>query len=113
GGNNGSACAVASGGTGSGYTYSFDGGSFTSSSCKSSLSAGSHTVAVKDGIGQIVTKTFSVTQPPALIASTSVSPILCNGGTAVITVSASGGTPAYSGIGTFTVTAGTYTYTVT
>lgn len=47
-----------------------------------------------------------------LVASSSSGSILCNGGNTTITVSATGGTPAYTGIGAFTVTAGTYNYTV-
>jgi uncharacterized membrane protein YedE/YeeE len=39
--------------------------------------------------------------------------ILCNGGTADVTVSATGGTAPYTGTGVFNVGAGTYTYTVT
>ena len=39
--------------------------------------------------------------------------IPCSGGQGVVTVSAAGGTPAYSGTGNFTVSAGTYTFTVT
>lgn len=38
--------------------------------------------------------------------------IACNGGSANVTVSASGGTAPYTGTGTFSVTAGTYTYSV-
>jgi len=38
---------------------------------------------------------------------------MCNGGSAVVTVSATGGTPGYTGTGTFSHAAGTYSYTVT
>src|SRR5207249_12194200 len=37
----------------------------------------------------------------------------CNGGNAVVTGSADGGTPGYTGTGTFNHAAGTYSYTVT
>ncbi|MCX6305852.1 MAG: FG-GAP-like repeat-containing protein [Bacteroidetes bacterium] len=50
---------------------------------------------------------------PAVIASSSATPVLCHGGTSVVTVTATGGTPPLTGTGTFIVTAGTYTYTVT
>ena len=43
----------------------------------------------------------------------SASSISCNGGTAVVTVSAMDGTGPYTGTGAFTVSAGTYSYTVT
>ncbi|MBK9462388.1 MAG: hypothetical protein IPN94_23940 [Sphingobacteriales bacterium] len=38
---------------------------------------------------------------------------MCNGGNGSVVVTASGGTSPYTGEGTFTETAGTYTYTVT
>jgi hypothetical protein len=46
-------------------------------------------------------------------ASATGGAISCNGGTTTITVSATGGTAPYTGTGTFTVSAGTYNYTVT
>ncbi len=52
-----------------------------------------------------------VTAP--FIVSNSFAPIICNGGTTVVTISATGGTPPYTGTGIFTVAAGSYTYTVT
>jgi hypothetical protein len=55
-----------------------------------------------------------VTAPAApLVASATFLPINCNGGTTTITVSATGGTPPYSGTGAFSVFANTYVYTVT
>jgi hypothetical protein len=39
--------------------------------------------------------------------------IPCHGGTTTVTVTATGGTPPYTGTGTFVVTAGTYSYNVT
>src|SRR2546430_12255401 len=61
-----------------------------------------------------------MTRPPA---SSTLSPsttlcrsntaIACNGGLSTVTVSATGGTPGYTGTGTFSHGAGTYSYTVT
>src|SRR5207247_7912579 len=48
-----------------------------------------------------------------VLASSSSSPILCHGGNSTVTVSASGGTTPYNGTGTFTRSAGTYSFTVT
>ena len=49
-----------------------------------------------------------------LVASSSVTDAInCNGETGVITVTATGGTPGYTGTGDFTVNAGTYSYDVT
>jgi hypothetical protein len=56
---------------------------------------------------------YMITEPTPLILSSGASNILCNGGSAVVTVMASGGTTPYSGDGSFTELAGTYTYTVT
>ena len=45
-------------------------------------------------------------------ATAIANPVLCNGGTATVTVSAAGGTGPYTGTGTFTVDAGTFEYIV-
>ncbi len=54
-----------------------------------------------------------VSEPALLVASSSATAILCKGGSSIITVSAIGGTGAYTGTGNFTVPAGTYSYVVT
>src|SRR5438445_11456118 len=61
----------------------------------------------------MATTTGNITQPTALMASSSNTPIMCNGGDSTVTVSVSGGTGAYSGTGPKTVKAGTYSFTVT
>ncbi|MDF2437246.1 MAG: C-terminal target protein [Bacteroidota bacterium] len=93
--------------TGTGGTIPYTGaGSF-------SVTAGTHSYTVTDANGCTASTSITVTEPSALSASSSATTILCNGGTADITVSATGGTLAYSGTGTFTMPAGTYNYTVT
>ena len=47
------------------------------------------------------TTTGTITQPTAVVASSSNTAILCNGGNSTVTVSADGGTAPYSGTGTF------------
>jgi len=74
---------------------------------------GTHTFFVTDDNGCTKSVKVTITGPPALVAAISATPILCNGGSSTVTVTASGGTPPYSGIGTFTRTAGTYTFVVT
>ncbi|MFN0202642.1 MAG: beta strand repeat-containing protein, partial [Bacteroidia bacterium] len=87
-----------------GYTGA---GSFT-------VNAGTHTYTVADTNGCTATGSISITEPTLLVASASSTPILCNGGTSVITVSGSGGTPNYTGTGSFSgLTVGTYNYTIT
>lgn len=93
--------------TASGGTAPYSGtGTFT-------VKAGTHSYTVTDANQCKISKTITVTEPTLLNASSSATPILCNGGTSIITVGGAGGTAPYTGTGTFTVTAGNYTYTVT
>src|SRR5206468_1609835 len=78
-----------------------------------SRSAGTYSYTVTDANSCTATTTGGITQPPALIASSSNTRILCNGGSSIVTVSASGGTSPYQGTGTANRSAGTYSYTVT
>lgn len=48
-----------------------------------------------------------------LASTVTASSITCYGGNSTVTVTATGGTAPYTGIGTYTVAAGTYSYTVT
>ena len=70
---------------------------------------------VKDAKACTISKTITITQPAIVpvIASSTAGTINCNGGNTTVTVSANGGTAPYTGTGNFTVTAGTYNYTVT
>ena len=78
-----------------------------------SHAAGTYSYTVTDSNSCTATTTGTITQPSAVTASSSNTAILCNGGNAVVTVSADGGTPGYTGTGTFSHAAGTYSYTVT
>ena len=75
-------------------------------------SAGTHTYQVTDANNTPATATVIITQPLQLFASSVAGNILCHGGTTTVTVSASGGTAAYMGTGTFTANVGAHTYTV-
>ena len=77
------------------------------------VTAGTYTYTVTDSKGCTATTTITVTQPTPLVATISAPPILCAGSTTTITVGASGGTGPYNGTGSYIVTAGTYSYTVT
>ena len=69
---------------------------------------------ITDANGCIATTSVTITEPSALVASSSQgAAISCNGGTTTVTVSATGGTAPYTGTGSFSEVAGTYTYTVT
>jgi len=79
-----------------------------------SVPAGDYTYTVTDGNGCTASVGLSIAEPTQLVASSSVTDAInCNGETGVITVSATGGTPGYTGTGDFTVNAGTYSYDVT
>src|SRR2546430_2236695 len=78
-----------------------------------SVPAGTYSYTVTDAKSCTATTTGNITQPSALTPSSSNTPILCNGGSSTVTVSATGGTPPYTGTGTVSRSAGTYSYTVT
>ena len=76
------------------------------------VGAGSYTYTVTDSKGCTSSATVNISQPTALVASGSVAPILCFGGTTTLVVTATGGTQPYTGTGSYTRSAGTYSYTV-
>jgi len=94
--------------TASGGTAPYTGTGTTTST------AGLQTFTVSDANGCTASATITILEPAALSASVNVlNPIACNGGFAVIDVIASGGTPTYTGVGTFPgIAAGTYTYNI-
>jgi len=103
---NGQSAVVTVTATGGNAPYSGT-GSFT-------VSAGPKTYTVTDNNGCSLTTSVNVIEPSAISASSSItSSVLCNGGNAVVTVTATGGTGSLSGLGDYTVTAGVQTFTVT
>lgn len=120
GGQNGSATAVATGGTAP-YMYLWNTG--VSTALLSDVSAGIYTVTVTDLNGCSVTATVAITQPIVLLASIGTpTQVACNGGaTGAATASVSGGTAPYAyawntGATTATLSnvgAGSYTVIVT
>jgi VCBS repeat-containing protein len=123
GGHDGSITITAAGGTPT-YTYSLDGGSLQSSNVFSGLTAGSHSVTVKDASGCTSTGSVSIAEPASAANFTAVATnVLCFGGNGgSIAVTATGGTPGYTysingaafqSSNTFnTLTAATYTIVV-
>ncbi|MCU0433034.1 MAG: PKD domain-containing protein [Bacteroidia bacterium] len=100
GGNTGSASVTASGGT-PGYTFSWSPAvtNTTSGSTNTAtgLSAGTYVCTITDLNGCTSTRTITITQPPALANTFTQVNVLCNGGnTGSASVTASGGTPAYT-----------------
>ncbi|MFN8117870.1 MAG: gliding motility-associated C-terminal domain-containing protein [Bacteroidia bacterium] len=95
GGNNGTANVSATGGTGP-YTYTWTPGNLTGAT-QNSLSAGVYTVTVKDANQCAGTGTVSIIQPAAGVTGTiSTTPTGCGTSVGSATVTASGGTPAYT-----------------
>ncbi|MFN0081891.1 MAG: beta strand repeat-containing protein [Ferruginibacter sp.] len=108
--------ATATGATGA-VQYSLNGTTFQASPMFT-VPAGTYTVTAREVANTLCTATSSsvvIGQPTALVAAASATAILCNGGNSTVTVSATGGTAPYvaSSIGTFTRTAGPYSFTVT
>ena len=96
GGTDGTATAVAVGGTAP-YTYTWNTVPVQTGATVSGLAAGTYMVTVADANGCTKTATCTITQPPVLLVSASKTNIVCNGaanGTA--TAIAGGGTPAYT-----------------
>ena len=95
GGSNGTATVVASGGVG-GYTYSWAPSGGTNATA-TGLSVGVYTVTITDSRGCTGTVSTTITQPPAITATTSQTNVSCNGGSnGTATVVASGGAGGYT-----------------
>ncbi|SHH63274.1 T9SS type A sorting domain-containing protein [Flavobacterium defluvii] len=95
GGSNGSASVTVTGGTG-GYTYSWSPSGGTAATA-SGLSAGTYTVTVTDANGCTQAQSFTITEPNALVATTSQTDVSCNGGAnGTATANVNGGTGAYT-----------------
>src|SRR5204862_204471 len=83
-------------------TVSASGGSTPDTgTATSTTSAVTHTYTETDANSCPSTTTGTITAPDAVVASSTNTAILCNGGSSTVTVSASGGTGPYTGTGTF------------
>jgi gliding motility-associated-like protein len=118
GGNNGSIDLTVSGGT-TPYTFSWTGGA--TSEDLATLTAGAYTVVATDANGCSATLSVTISEPGALVLTTKLSQVLCNGTkSGAIDLTVSGGTAAYTfdwGNGITTedlngLAAGTYTVIV-
>ena len=95
GGNTGTATVNSSGGSGP-YTYTWSPGNLTGAT-QTSLSAGIYTITVKDANQCTGTETLSIIQPTAGVTGTiSTTPTGCGTSVGSATVTANGGTPAYT-----------------
>ena len=97
--------------------YSITGGAPFQAANTFTVPAGSYTVTAREVATPSCTATSTavvIGQPTPVVASGSVTtPIATIGGSGVITISATGGTAPYTGVGPFNRTAGTYSFTVT
>ncbi len=119
---NGSITVTPSGGV-SPYQYSLNGGAYQASPTFTGLCAGAYNITIRDANNCTVVVNSTITQPTALALSvSSTTPATCGLNNGAVTVSGSGGTPAYQyNIGgpnqaspTFTGLApGSYTVTMT
>ena len=95
GGNNGTATVVASGGTPS-YSYSWS-PSVSTTATATGLAAGTYTVTVTDANGCTAQRSFTITAPPTLTATTSQTNVTTFGGSnGSATITVGGGTPGYT-----------------
>jgi hypothetical protein len=112
GGSNGSATINANGGTPN-YAFSWAPSGGTGATA-TGLSAGSYTCTVTDANACTKTQVATITEPAVLnVTAVQSSTAICQGAVATITLNANGGTPAYTGTGTFTSNVATTNYTVT
>jgi hypothetical protein len=110
--NDGTISAIISGGTQNNtYTYNWS-PSLGNNSSVSNLSAGNYSLTVTGANGCNASSSINLVAPTALAATYSADQISCFGGTASVAISANGGTAPYSGTGNYSLTSGTYNYTV-
>jgi hypothetical protein len=100
---------------GSWSTYSWNNGGGTNETVSvSSVGTTTYSVTVTNANGCASATSQSVTINTLPVAAASVTtPIACNGGNGIITVTATGGTSPYSGTGANSKPYGTYSFTVT
>lgn len=79
----------------------------------SNLKPSTYTVTVKSAGGCSVTASYNITQPDAISVNLSADTMVCKGGTTTMYVNATGGTQPYYGTGSFIVSAGYRSVTVT
>jgi hypothetical protein len=109
---NGAIDITVTGGDGT-YTYLWSPGGQTTEDI-TGLSGGTYSVHVEDGNGPVGDMEFTVDEPAPLAVGYSVThPPVCPGGYATVEITATGGTPPYSGTGIFSQAVGLTDYTVT
>lgn len=77
------------------YTYTWSPGSY-STSVANNLTAGNYTVTVSDGTCTTTSTVLTISQPQPVSLSITSSTLICNGNSAILNSTVSGGTPAYT-----------------
>lgn len=108
--NNGTINITASGGAG-GYSYLWSDGSISED--RTGLAPGAYSVTITDAASATASASFTILEPDSITVNTTLSPILCFGGSTQVSVTASGGTGTYNGTGVFTASSGSSSFTVT
>ena len=110
--NNGSISSSTTGGTGT-ITYVLNpGGASNTTGNFTGLAPGNYTVTATDANQCSANVSSTIGTQYAVSAAASSTAISCFGGTSTVTVTATNGIAPYTGTGTFTVNAGTYSYPV-
>jgi gliding motility-associated-like protein len=118
--NNGAVLINASGSVAP-YTYAKNGGTYASSGLFDTLSSGTDTFHIKNGLGCVVDTIITLPDSVAFVGTLSTGTIDCHGGEAVVVLTAYGGYGGYTygyddaTLGTFrifNVPAGTYTFKI-
>ncbi len=94
GGDDGSATVIGTGGSGS-LTYTWMPGNL-SGAAQANLTVGTYLVEVSDGPGCNDSVTLTITEPPPILLSETITPSNCGSSDGAINVTASGGTSPYS-----------------
>lgn len=94
------------------YTYQWSGLPNQTDATAVGMQAGTYIITVTDAVGNTVSGSVTLIENPPLQVITNIDPILCHGGVATVTLSATGGTPFYSGLNWYQVTAGTHAFIV-
>lgn len=95
GGNDGSATASGSGGTGT-ITYSWNSTPVQTGAVASNLTAGTYSVTISDANGCTVADNVTITEPPGMTLSSISTPSGCGVNSGTATVSSTGGTTPYT-----------------
>lgn len=94
GGADGEVTLLATGSAATPYEYSIDGINFQASPTFTGLTAGNYNITVQDQNGCPFVVSVTINEPPQLIATATITDLLCNGVCdGIIDVTASGGTP--------------------